>query len=173
MGRDKALIEWDGRPLVVQVAERIRFVTGSVTLVGPRNRYDHLGLPILEDEHRGAGPLSGIVAALESSPSERALVVGCDMARLDGAFLKTLCRKSMESNGFDAWVGESRTGGLEPLCAVYHVRAASRLLAALLAKRLKMRDLLMELRIARVSAEDDSIFENVNTPDDLAALART
>lgn len=166
MGQDKAMLELDGSPLVVRIAGVLRFVTEPVTLVGPRNRYEGLGFPVIEDAHRGSGPLSGIVAALEHTGSPRALVVACDLVGLDREFVSQLCRKSLESNGFDAWVGEHPERGIEPLCAVYHVRTLDRLRAHLLAKRLKLRDILKEMRIARVPAADPAIFRNVNTPAD-------
>lgn len=172
MGRDKALLEINGRPLVEHVAGIIRFVTERVTLVGPRNRYEQLGFPVIEDAYRGLGPLSGIVAALEHTGSPRALIVACDLARLDRDFVLQLCRKSMESNGFDAWVGEHPERGIEPLCGVYHVRTLDRLRGYLSANRLKMRDILGEMRIEQVRAEDGAVFGNVNTPADYEALGK-
>ena len=166
MGRDKALLEIDGEPLVVRVAEAIRFVTEPVTLVGPRNLYEKLGFPVIEDEHRGSGPLSGIVAALENSLAPRALILACDLAGIDREFVSQICRKSLESNGFDAWVAENSERGLEPLCAIYHVRTLDRLRGHLLSKRLKLRDILKEMRIERVPAPGPATLANVNTPDD-------
>ena len=46
MGRDKALLPYRGVTLGEFVAGEIRMATGSVTLIGPPERYQHLGLPI-------------------------------------------------------------------------------------------------------------------------------
>ena len=64
---DKALLPFGDRPLAVHMAERVKSVCGNATLVGPRARYAHLGLPLVEDIYPEAGPLGGLHAALSNS----------------------------------------------------------------------------------------------------------
>ena len=58
MGQDKALMEVNGRPLVLYVADRVARAVNSVALVGRRERYGSLGLPVVEDLLPEQGPLS-------------------------------------------------------------------------------------------------------------------
>ena len=46
MGRDKACLPLEGRPLVDHVASKARDVTGNITLVGAISRYANLGYPV-------------------------------------------------------------------------------------------------------------------------------
>src|SRR3989442_344109 len=69
MGTPKGLLELEGQPLVVRVAERIAVVAHPVYLAsGTPGRLGDLGLHEVEDVRGGAGPLGGLIAGLEASP---------------------------------------------------------------------------------------------------------
>ena len=89
-GSDKALLEIEGRPLVVHLAAIAQQAAGSVTLVGQPARYEHLGLPIIPDTQADIGPLAGILAALEHSSQPWNLLLACDMPHVTAAFLDWL-----------------------------------------------------------------------------------
>lgn len=74
-GKDKGLIEHDGRPLVHWVVEALRPQTASLLISANRNqeRYAELGWPVIADDKRLGldssteayqGPLAGIATAL-------------------------------------------------------------------------------------------------------------
>ena len=90
MGRDKALIELEGRPLALRVADSIAGVCGTVTLVGDPANYGPLGLPGVPDLHPDQGPLAGIEAALSATEADWNLIVACDMPALNPASLEAL-----------------------------------------------------------------------------------
>jgi molybdopterin-guanine dinucleotide biosynthesis protein A len=81
MGRDKALVEIDGVPMVRRVtdeleqagAARVRCVGGDAAALTA------LGLDALDDEHPGAGPLAGLLVALRASILHITLVAPCDL----------------------------------------------------------------------------------------------
>jgi molybdopterin-guanine dinucleotide biosynthesis protein A len=82
MGRDKAFVEIDGRPLALRVADA--FAVDRVLVVGrPEQGLERLGLPVVHD--RAAAfqhPLLGVEAALEHA-GEAALLAPCDLGWLD------------------------------------------------------------------------------------------
>lgn len=168
MGRDKALLPYGGQTLAAHVAALLAEAASPVFVVGPRDRYGHLGLPVVEDAHRGAGPLSGIVASLETlsalePETEMALVVACDMPHLRADFLKALAAHAA-SCAADATLAAGPSGQVEPLCAVYRRTCLPQLAAALAAGQRKVRDALTGLRVARWETPDASLFANANTP---------
>lgn len=170
-GRDKALFAWDGRPLAVRAAEVVRESAARVALVGPRERYAGLGYPVVEDPVAGAGPLAGIVAALADSPAEWTAVLACDLPNVTVELLDALFERAAETN-VDGVLAVEADGREQPLCAVY-----SRRLAAPLAKRLeagerKIIRALEGFRLERLSASDDSLLVNANTPADLPPRVR-
>ncbi len=81
MGRDKAFVEIEGRPLALRVADALG---DRVVLVGrPEQGLERLGLPVVHD--RAAAfqhPLLGVEAALEHA-GDTALIAACDLGWLD------------------------------------------------------------------------------------------
>lgn len=86
MGRDKALLELAGKPLVQHAVVKLRRVCTDVHLLGNRNELA-VYAPLVRDLHEGRGPLSGIEAALEHSRHEWNLFMPVDMPFLPTAFL--------------------------------------------------------------------------------------
>jgi molybdopterin-guanine dinucleotide biosynthesis protein A len=86
MGKDKALLELAGRPLVQHAVVKVSRVCSEVHLLGNRNELSVYG-PLVRDLHEGGGPLSGIESALEDSRYDWNLFMPVDMPFLPTAFL--------------------------------------------------------------------------------------
>src|SRR5271170_1000900 len=82
MGRDKALLDFGGTPLVLHIASLAQPFTGAPIIVGPPDRYAHLNLRVIPDDALGIGPLGGIATALRDSREPWNLVLGCDLPLL-------------------------------------------------------------------------------------------
>ena len=80
MGRDKALIEVDGRPLVnVAVTALIDAGAQEVFSVGgDREALVGLGLEFVADEFPGQGPLGGIITGLAKATEDIVAILACD-----------------------------------------------------------------------------------------------
>lgn len=163
-GRDKALLDWQGSPLVSDLAARVKQSAGSVTLVGQSTRYGHLGLACVDDLRPGKGPLSGIETALTISQAPLNLIVACDMPLL-GAALCQLLLSRMELANADAAIPRSPDGALHPACAAYHKRCLALVSESLDRGRFRLHGLLDRLTVHLVDVPQD--FVNVNTPEDL------
>ncbi len=171
MGRDKALLEIAGVPLLVRTARLLEPRVAGVTVVGPPERYGALGLRVVPDDRAGLGPLGGIATALRISSSEWNLVLGCDLPYLTGEWLDWLIGRARALPA-EAVVPESERG-LEPLCAIYRARCAPALAAALARGARKASDMVAALAIEKVTAgqwkafdADGALFQNMNTPAD-------
>jgi molybdopterin-guanine dinucleotide biosynthesis protein A len=90
MGRDKALLELAGKPLVLRSVEKLRQVCAEVSILGNRVELEAYA-PLVRDLHEGCGPLGGIEAALAHSTRAWNLFMAVDMPFLPVGFL-------------DAWV---------------------------------------------------------------------
>lgn len=174
-GSDKALARWQGRPLALAVAEHVRAVAGSATLVGNPERYAVLGLPVIPDEVEAFGPLAGVAAALADTQAAWNLVVACDMPHLTREFLTFLLGTAQVLAG-DALLPADRHGRLEPLCAAYSKRCAKPIAAAVRRGVHKMTDGLAGLRVRRLRFGECAVFDrngllfaNLNTPADFEA----
>ncbi|HJY88614.1 MAG TPA: molybdenum cofactor guanylyltransferase [Candidatus Acidoferrales bacterium] len=171
MGRDKALLEIDGEPLLVRTARLLEPLVADVTVIGRPERYAALGLRAVPDDTSGRGPLGGIVTALRVSGTEWNLIVGCDLPYLNRAWLELLITRALASPA-DALVPETRRG-LEPLCAMYRARSAAALGSAVTRGEHKVTDAVAKLAIEKLGPAEwgpidpeGELFKNMNTPAD-------
>ena len=171
MGRNKALIEIHGVPLIRHLADMLLSLTDHV-IVSANNRapYDFLGLPVVADIFPGQGPLAGLHAAMLDSPLQFFLLVACDMPRVHPALLSRLVDLCP---GNDAVVPRSSTGRVHPLCALYR-RTCLETVEQYLKGSLNRFTALMEnrsLRVRWLTAEEGCFTEddlcNLNNPNDL------
>jgi molybdopterin-guanine dinucleotide biosynthesis protein A len=167
MGRDKALIEIDGRPLALRVAEEAGRFCDSVSLVGDPALYATLGLRVVSDTFPGQGPLAGIEAALCATAVDWNLIVACDMPALGSADIEKL----FDLNA-DCALPQYGDGRVEPLCAVYHRRCHAPIRAALESGIRKITDALRRLEadgyaVRYLPVASAEPFANLNTPDEV------
>jgi molybdopterin-guanine dinucleotide biosynthesis protein A len=171
MGRDKAVLPHRDATLVERVAREVLAAAGSVTLVGPAERYQALGYSVISDRLAGCGPLAGIEAALRATRADWNLVVACDMPAVTAAFLNSLW-EAAEHSGADCLLPVSGPGRPEPLCAVYHRRCLPRIAKALDEGTRKITDALAGLHVVFWPAGNAACFDNVNTPEDWEAYRK-
>jgi molybdopterin-guanine dinucleotide biosynthesis protein A len=171
MGADKALLEWNGQPLLLRAARLLDPLAASVTVIGDPARYAALGLAVVPDDVPGLGPLGGIATALRISRMPWNLLVGCDLPYLTAAWLEFLISRALASRA-DALLPAGPRGP-EPLCAVYHARCAPMIAAALERGVRKVTDGLAGLVIQTLPQEewkafdsDGCLFKNMNSPAD-------
>jgi molybdenum cofactor guanylyltransferase len=131
-GRDKALVEAGGKPMLERMIEQLRGVTEQVKIVAVQGKYAAFGAEIVEDQWPGEGPLGGIITALEdaaksSSHREWNLILSCDMPFLTREWLAFLCARAARSTA--QVVLPHSEHGPEPLCACYRTEAAGPLRA--------------------------------------------
>jgi len=153
-GRDKALVEIDGKPMLARMIELMRGLTTRVKTVGPAKKYAEFGVEMVADRWPGEGPLGGIITALldaVSAPAQRearrqpgvtslprasrgqellgwCLIVSCDMPFLTSDWLTYLAERAAKSSAQAVLPWSAQ--GAEPLCACYRTDAAGPLQAA-------------------------------------------
>jgi len=122
MGKDKALLQYDGRSLLEIIRDSLQPHCGEILVVSRTEKLTSLaevpGVRLVTDESTQRGPLVGIQAALRRAKGDRVLVVGCDMPAVNSAVLELLL---MQADKWDAVV-PLIDGHYEPLLACYHRR---------------------------------------------------
>lgn len=174
MGRDKAFLELDGRPLIRVVIERVAEVCAEVFVVaGDAERYAGQGAPVVEDRFRGVGVLAGLHAGLQAASHELALAVACDMPLLKPDLLRAFVGWA---EGFDVVVLQEARGP-EPLHAVYRRTCLPPLEAAIRAGEHRIVSFFPEVRVRYVTPGEVAPFDpelrsfrNVNTPEEWTAV---
>jgi molybdopterin-guanine dinucleotide biosynthesis protein A len=174
MGRDKALIDVEGEPLVVRVASRISRIADPVMLApGRAGRLTDLGYPEVADDPPGIGPLGGLVGGLMASPHHLLAAAAVDMPFVSPELLLQLA--GLHENE-DAVVPVTDSGA-EPLHAVYAKTALPLLREACTEGRFVMRAALEGLRVRLVDEAEwrrtdpgGRFALNMNRPEDLNGL---
>jgi molybdopterin-guanine dinucleotide biosynthesis protein A len=95
MGRNKALLELAGKPLILRAVEKLRLVCDEVSILGNRKELE-VYAPLVRDLHEGCGPLGGIEAALAHSTKPWNLFMAVDMPFLPVGFLNSWVRSVVE-----------------------------------------------------------------------------
>lgn len=182
MGRDKALVELDGRPMLEHLIERVSGLGQAQTLLVSNDHAAHarFGLPMVRDSLPDGGSLGGIYTALMHSQYGHTLVVACDMPFLSPALLRYMLALREEGE-YDVIV--PRVAGYpQGLHAIYGQACVAPIRAQIEARRLKVIGFYDQVRV-RYLDEDEwrpldatgQALNNINTPEELAsaeALAR-
>jgi molybdopterin-guanine dinucleotide biosynthesis protein A len=189
MGRDKALLEFEGRPLIARIVDLLRSLDLTPRICG--SRPDLAGFAeVVADNYARSGPLGGIEAGLAASDAELNLFVPVDAPELPREFLGWMMRRAERSHAVATipHYGDRP----QPLCAVYSRRLLAGLQEALTDGHLKVMtaiknaaagvgEPLDEFDVESVAASGPESWEfqpplrdwfgNVNTPGEFEALA--
>lgn len=179
MGRDKALMPFLGRPLILQVMERLAAFADEVIITTNQPAdYTFLGLPLFADLQPGRGALGGLYTAINAAKHPLVAVVACDMPFASRALFEYE-RDLLVESGADVVIS-STAEGLEPLHAVY--RRATCLPAiqdALAAGEWKLIAWFPNVKVRTLTPEETArhdpqglAFLNLNTSEDFRQAER-
>jgi molybdenum cofactor guanylyltransferase len=175
-GEDKALAEFDGKPMLLRMRELLSSVLGEASVIAAEGKYGSIGIASIPDQWPGEGPLGGIITALAFSaqaarPTPWNLIVGCDMPFLTREWLEFLVERATTSTA-EVIVPQS-TSGLEPLCACWKTSAHERLQRVFDSGVRKITEAMKVLRAEILDQpvwkrfdKAGRLFWNMNTPAD-------
>lgn len=162
MGRDKALIDWHGQPLIDHMVRLLRDAGASVRVSGDRPA--HGGIP---DAAPDRGPVGGILSVVPHCPDGVVLVVPVDMPLLAAGRVHRL-REALGTCAAAYFEGHPLPCGVR-LDTVSRARLHA---FAGAHGRASVRDLLAAFGARALPADDEGDLRPCNTPADLAALQR-
>src|SRR5262245_9873675 len=173
-GREKALIEIAGKPLLARLLERLKPRFQEIVLSTNRPElFAWTGLPCAPDRLTVRSPLAGLHGILSAIRAPKAFVIGCDMPGASLGLAERLAREDAE-----AALPVSPSGD-EPLHAVYAATCIPAIEREASSGRWKMTDFLPDVRAVRIAVDPAawtegplSPFFNLNTPEDLGLLNR-
>lgn len=170
-GGPKADAGLGGKSMVRRAVEALAPVVEDVVILSSRPVAD-TAAPVIPDAAPGAGPLGGLVAALDEAEArglDGVLLLACDMPLVETGMLARLSAAA-EAAGAAAAAPERDGGGLEATCAVYRVSVADVARTRLASGDRSLHGLFRDvegaiLPLASLRADANS-FLNVNTPAD-------
>ncbi len=171
MGRDKALLMFEGITLLQRALRICAEISPDVWIVGQASKYGDFGQTV-EDIHRDCGPLGGIHAALTQNAREFNVVLAVDMPHVSSTLLKFLIAEAKADDAV-VTVPEADTR-LQPLCAVYRQEFLPIAENAIASGIYKITPLFQQVKTRVIHREEletagfsSDMFRNWNTPSDL------
>jgi molybdenum cofactor guanylyltransferase len=176
MGRPKALLPFDGEPLIVHIVRTLQPLFDEIVVVAaPGQALPPMPVRLVRDDVAFQGPVGGIYYGLTASSGETCFITSCDSAFLNVNLIAHLLALSA---GYDVVVAQWE-GRLQPLHAAYRRTVLPILGVQLERGDLRPVNLFDKVRTRRVDEDeirrfdpDGSSFFNMNTPDDYAEAQR-
>jgi molybdopterin-guanine dinucleotide biosynthesis protein A len=175
MGRNKALLEVDGSPIITRTYRTLASLFHEVIVVtnSPLD-YDFLPCRKVPDIYPGCGSIAGLHSALAHSSTAHTFVTACDLPFLDPVIIRYLC--DIRTEGYYAVVPISE-GGQEPLHALYSSACKDVFENAIQQGERKILDILGRMNIRQVTDDElqrvggqTKTFLNVNTPEEYEGI---
>jgi len=171
MGRDKALLQRDGRTQLHLAVELLQGVTEQQfvsTRAQQQDDAERQRFAQIVDRYDDIGPIAGILSALETHPEVDWLVLACDLPNLDRQTLDHLIAHAAVEKPFTAF-RSSHDGLPEPLCAIFRAHSAAIIRAFVEGGLVCPRKILIRSDTMLLQQPNPAALDNVNTPDDLAS----
>lgn len=173
MGRDKALLDWQGRALWQVQLGKLASLNPARLLLSCREEQQLRPVPAgvepVYDPPDNQGPLPALWRCLDGVRLPL-LVLGVDMPGMRETFLGDMVRRGLSTAGRGVVYEGER--GFEPLAAFYPVEVLPLLKAAVTAGNFRLQAFIRSavdaglMEVLPVLTEHESCFSNLNAPED-------
>jgi molybdopterin-guanine dinucleotide biosynthesis protein A/molybdopterin converting factor small subunit len=170
MGRPKALLLFDGEPLIVHLVRALRRMFAEIVIVAaPDQELPDLPAVLVRDDVAHQGPVGGIYYGLKAASGEFCFVTSCDVPFLNPSLISYL-RSQISDRDVVVPFWENR---FQPLHAIYRTKVLGLLKEQL--DRGELRPIYLFDKVQTCKVDEDTIrrfdpeglsFLNMNTPDD-------
>ena len=170
-GRNKGLIEVDGKPLVTYAAANLlpHVQQLLVNTNSDAKRYRQLGFEVIDDgEFAWQGPLAGILAGVRAASTPFIALSACDQLSLPGDIYPTLLAAAQQNPAGLAVACDNER--MHPTCAVVSAGCEGALQQQLEQGLLRAGWWFKQMGAAEICFPE-AHFYNLNTPMDLIKLA--
>jgi molybdopterin-guanine dinucleotide biosynthesis protein A len=161
MRREKPLLPVGGRTLIETLIAQIRPCFDTILIsADKKDKFAFLGLPVIEDEAPGRGPLLAILTALRASTRRTNFIMACDIPFIHIPFLKKILSLAPRH---EIVVPHYRNGYFEPLFTAYDRGIIPTIEKQVAAGDLKISSLFKVCRTKTVAMDGQKWFRNLNT----------
>ena len=169
-GKKKLLLYLEGETFATRIIDAFKGISKVYLSVDKKEKYEDLGLPMVEDLYPGCGPLGGIASALEVCSEEALFVVACDMPFVTKDAVQTMMDYYEKHEGI---VLAANGDDFEPLFGIYPKAALQEAKAMISEGDFKTRNLFRRYggSLAHVDKAEQQ-FININTPEDYSSFVQ-
>ncbi|MCL3781441.1 molybdenum cofactor guanylyltransferase [Prolixibacteraceae bacterium JC049] len=169
MGQDKGLMELDGKPMVLHVADVLQSFCSEVIISTNNTAYGFLGKELVADKVKGKGPIAGLHAGLSRSQTKWVAFIACDTPFVQPWVYEQLMEHVANADA----AFPMHNGKTEPLIALFRQSALSKVEEQMANGDLKIHRLIETLNAVKVDFTQElhafpNLFNNINTPEEFA-----
>ncbi|MGH7774353.1 MAG: NTP transferase domain-containing protein [Candidatus Binatia bacterium] len=176
MGRPKALLLFDGEPLIAHIVRTLRGIFAeAIVVAAPGQELPSLPATVMRDEVAYQGPVGGIYYGLSAASREVCFVTSCDVPFLNPQLISYL---TLQISDYDVVVPYWQER-FQPLHAAYRRSAAPLLREQLDRGELRPISLYKKVRTREIHEDEIRRFDpeglsflNMNTPEDYESALR-
>lgn len=169
-GQDKGLLQWNNRMLIEYAIDKLRQQLSCLLINCNRHVENYLAfeLPIVEDSITDyAGPLAGILAAMQHTAADFILVVPCDCPTIPLDLFQRLANSLSANPATKIAIAHDGIRS-QPLFGLYHVSLRTQLQQFLANDNHKVHDFIQLAGYVTADYSDNSeAFRNFNSPGDM------
>lgn len=170
-GSDKTVHLLNDKPMISHVLEALSPIFQKIVIISDEaEKFRHLGLEIIPDAVKGAGPAGGINSALASSPGKRCFVFAADMPYINTEFIKYM----LEIQSSSDIIIPFHDGFYEPLHAIYSAACGEKIKKFIAGGERSLILFFKQLSIRAVTENEilrygkpEKIFKNINSLNDI------
>ncbi|MEB3218207.1 MAG: molybdenum cofactor guanylyltransferase [Nostocales cyanobacterium 94392] len=173
MGTDKAIVNYQGKPMLLSVYQVAAACTEQVYVLTPwAERYQNI-LPsncqYLIESQPGKGPVNGLSEGLEQISADWILLLACDLPLLDVEILQSWIKKLPQIPTSTLALVPQRSQIWEPMCAFYRKEVKTELDSFLRSGKRSFQDLLSGIDVEALNVDEKTglMLFNCNFPGDL------
>jgi len=187
MGRDKALLEINGKSLLQKICEAAQDCGADpIYIITPwQDRYKSINLPLecnFIPETEPQSPLTGFALGLSyfskaDLKTDWVLLLACDLPNINPNVIKSWAERlitlpSQAIAYLPKTSGTSNTKVWEPLCGFYRISCLESLKAYIQTGEYSFQGWLVKSVVAEIPNVDKQILFNCNTPDDYESVEK-
>jgi len=163
MGKDKALLPFGEYTTLSEFQyKKLNMLFSQVYLSAKENKFD-FKCPVITDTFKEDSPLVGIISIFETLEIEEVFILSVDAPFINQAVIESIYEE--ENKEYDVIVAQSPSG-TQPLCGIYKKSILALAYQQLEKNNHKLHDLLSLARTLYVPFKDDTLFSNLNHPDE-------
>ncbi|MGB3656040.1 MAG: molybdenum cofactor guanylyltransferase, partial [Rivularia sp. (in: cyanobacteria)] len=173
MGSDKALVDYQGKPMLLSVYQVAAACTEQVYILTPwSDRYQSILPPdcqYLVESQPGKGPVNGLYQGLEQISADWILLLACDLPLLDVEILQSWINKLPQIPASTLALVPQRSQIWEPMCGFYRKEVKTELDTFLKMGKRSFQDLLSGINVEALNVDEKTglMLFNCNSPGDL------
>ncbi|MEM6751799.1 MAG: molybdenum cofactor guanylyltransferase [Cyanobacteria bacterium P01_C01_bin.38] len=178
MGTDKALVNYQGKPMLQRVYQVAAECTEQVYVLTPwKERYQNI-LPsdcnYLIESQPGKGPVNGLSEGLEQISADWILLLACDLPLLDVEIIQSWINKLPQIPNSTLALVPQRSEIWEPMCGFYRKDIKTELDTFLKSGKRSFQELLSSIEVEALNVDEkvDLMLLNCNYPGDLQSFSQ-